>query len=694
MRAKVDVTWKKIGNRKRIKVPKRLQSVEELTQLKKQADLLLEQENANKPPPQVSEIVVDMRTPEEKLMAAKSKLKNLKTINSFMGGAAMKKSLMLKKAAEEEEVNKEADEAAENNGSGGDFFAALLKAKVRARTQAYAKIAQEEEEKANRKPGVRDWPAWLTEFSKTRLDQARNARMLHTQTVRCARDPDAEQELRFLQKKAKSHELPRLTYRDWSKHVPMPPDEREWSVKPNLRIPGDYFKMDSIGWTPEDKYILALKSPIAAKYMESVYVILQEFLVPASKDGDKKLGIGEKVKVLELGSGSGEHAVVVCKRNSDVLWQPTDVSEVCVDSINKRAKLCKVLKGNTPQSINGNCCEAFKFNVLYYEKAFKELDNKWRSVDVLVALNVIQYTPFRFVENMFKAAKEVVKLFGYVFVYGPFRVDGQLAPDQELQDVNIRKLSAKLGIRDLEDVVAIAGQYTFQLELKFDLEGGNIALIFKKIPPNMAKETSAEVKEDAEGDKEELEEEKNRTERKSMKQKLTQRFRDVKNMTSMFRKTGFFRKTISEKKNGVSDGESEDDNKTKDVQGESEKRGAGESDADSDGKARIARKSKKNPRRRVSKEDSSGSESDQSKGSKGQRKSRATRATKKNPRKTRQESKTGRKKDSRDSREQQRADRKSRMTRATKGKKEGKLSEKAAQAKADALAEAAMSKFL
>ena len=133
--------------------------------------------------------------------------------------------------------------------------------------------------------------------------------------------------------------------------------------------------------------------------------------------------------------------------------------------------------------MNGNLNEAFKFDVLYYERMMGPegpLDNKWRAVDMLVAMNVIQYAPFRFVENMFRCANEVVKVFGTVFLYGPFRVEGVLPHELDIVDVNLRKLSAKFGIRDLEDVVAIAGEHMFQLELKFDLPDNNLAIVFRK----------------------------------------------------------------------------------------------------------------------------------------------------------------------------------------------------------------------
>jgi len=265
----------------------------------------------------------------------------------------------------------------------------------------------------DRPPGLRDWPRWLTEYSKPAVTQARNARMLHKQKVKASKDPDREEEFNDLVAKAKKMILPKISYENWTKHVPMPAgDKRSWSIPLNKRLEGDYFRYDSLGWTKEEGYIQALNSPSVAKGMEEVLATLTPFLVPASKDGDKALVQGDKVKVFELGSGSGEHAVMICEKNKDVIWQPTDNKKICVSSVNARSKYYRVLKNNDPKNMHGNLYECFQFEILNYEKAMENenLDNKWRSVDMLVALNVVQYAPYRFMENMFRFAGEIVKV--------------------------------------------------------------------------------------------------------------------------------------------------------------------------------------------------------------------------------------------------------------------------------------------
>ena len=109
--------------------------------------------------------------------------------------------------------------------------------------------------------------------------------------------------------------------------------------------------------------------------------------------------------------------------------------------------------------MNGNCFEAFKFDITVYDKTMALLEAKWKSVDMLVELNVVQYAPWRFVENLFKCGSEICKMYGFIFLSGPFRIDGNITHEQEMMELHLKTLSAKYGIRDLEDIIEIASTY-------------------------------------------------------------------------------------------------------------------------------------------------------------------------------------------------------------------------------------------
>ena len=156
----------------------------------------------------------------------------------------------------------------------------------------------------------------------------------------------------------------------------------------------------------------------------------------------------------------------------------------------------KVYKDNTPEYQNGNLHEALLLDILNYDKALSILEPKWKSVDVLVVMNVVPYAPLRFVENLFKFGSEVVKMHGTIFVTGSFKSNGALTPLQEKLDMRLRTMSARCGIRDLDDVIAVAKTYLFHLDLKFEMEEGNVALIFKKTPPFVRDEKKVEDKDE------------------------------------------------------------------------------------------------------------------------------------------------------------------------------------------------------
>jgi hypothetical protein len=233
-----------------------------------------------------------------------------------------------------------------------------------------------------------------------------------------------------------------------------------------------------------------------------------------------------------------------------------------------------VMKNDEPKHVDGNVYESFQLEIMNYEKAIENerLDGKWRSVDLVVAMNVVQYAPYRFMENFFRFADEVVKVFGCVFLYGPFRVDGCLTREQEIINLNLGKQSAKFGIRDQEDIVAIAKEFLFVLDLKLDLTEGNVALVFKKTPKEMAKiETKVEtVEKKEEGAK--------RGDRPSMGVKLRSSMKSVKNAGSFIAKSLFGASLSGKKKDEAVDAADAAKKEAADEAGE---------DGEGDGEARL-----------------------------------------------------------------------------------------------------------
>ena len=135
---------------------------------------------------------VDLRSPEEKLEAAKLKLKMMKSLgansNKLKAGLFGNRKLnpnLPPTLGKDEGINlppshspemqeaidlDEADQRAANptnfNENGPSILSAIFGARVKAATEKYALEAKRQADRENRQDGLRDYPEWLTEFSK------------------------------------------------------------------------------------------------------------------------------------------------------------------------------------------------------------------------------------------------------------------------------------------------------------------------------------------------------------------------------------------------------------------------------------------------------------------------------------------------------------------------------------------------
>ena len=219
-------------------------------------------------------------------------------------------------------------------------------------------------------------------------------------------------------------------------------------------------------------------------------------------------------------------------------------------------------------------------------------------------------------------------------------------------------------------------------QLKFELEGNNLILVFKKAPLSQKKE---EVVEEVKEEKVEEEETKDRGERKSMKQRFKNVGKSVRNITrmgSMFKRSKN-KPSMQETGKGGEEGEGEGEGEGGEkelTEEEMQKFESKEQKEERERKERRSRMSKapRNARRsRQGKKDNDGDNDDDASKSRSDRKSQMS----------------GNKRNARESRQ---ARQKSRMSRQSKmdTTKKGGLNDQASAAKADALAEAAMNKFM
>ena len=144
---------------------------------------------------------------------------------------------------------------------------------------------------------------------------------------------------------------------------------------------------------------------------------------------------------IEIGSGSGQHAVHFARGLGHMEWQPTEVAE------------------NLP-SIHAWRAEAGLKN-LREPLALDLFSDDWTATEVqaLVCINTIHIVSWKGVEKLFAGAGRLLAPGGVMYVYGPFRyANRSLEPSNEEFDRWLKARDPVSGIRLFEDVNRLAGK--------------------------------------------------------------------------------------------------------------------------------------------------------------------------------------------------------------------------------------------
>ena len=148
-------------------------------------------------------------------------------------------------------------------------------------------------------------------------------------------------------------------------------------------------------------------------------------------------------RVLELGSGTGEHAVFFTQSlGREILWQPSDREDAALESIAAHRAEC------ADAAARRRILPPIRIDL-----AAPELGDDI-AADAIFCCNVIHIAPWAVAEGMARIAARVLPLDGRLILYGPFKRSGaHTAPSNEAFDRSLRMQDESWGVRDLEGEV-------------------------------------------------------------------------------------------------------------------------------------------------------------------------------------------------------------------------------------------------
>lgn len=168
--------------------------------------------------------------------------------------------------------------------------------------------------------------------------------------------------------------------------------------------------------------------------------------------------------VLEIASGSGEHCAYWARVFPHLKLQPSDIHEEALNSINAWKHFFDL----------GNILNPLPLNVM---------DQTWPETvyDGIIAINLIHISPWACTAALMEKAQKHLKKGGFLYLYGPYRIDGQhTAPSNHDFDGWLKEQDPRYGVRDLSEVVETAQSFGLILQDKILMPANNFSLVFIK----------------------------------------------------------------------------------------------------------------------------------------------------------------------------------------------------------------------
>lgn len=178
--------------------------------------------------------------------------------------------------------------------------------------------------------------------------------------------------------------------------------------------------------------------------------------------------------VLEVSSGTGEHAIFFAPQLQPRRWQPSDPNPIAQASI-------RAWQAHNPAE-----------NLLP-PIALDATDSVWpveqdsyqnsESITAIVNINMIHIAPWPACLGLMAGAGRILPPGGVLYLYGPYKQEGRhTAPSNAAFDESLQAQNPDWGVRDLEAVIAAAEGEGLAFVKTIAMPANNLSVIFQANP--------------------------------------------------------------------------------------------------------------------------------------------------------------------------------------------------------------------
>lgn len=168
--------------------------------------------------------------------------------------------------------------------------------------------------------------------------------------------------------------------------------------------------------------------------------------------------------VLEIASGTGEHALFFAERFPNLQWQPSDIHPDALASIEAWRSAAERPNLRAPLVIDAASAD-------------------WAvdQADAVLSINMVHISPWRSAIGLLHGAARLLAPGAPLILYGPwFKEDLPTVPSNLAFDADLRERNPEWGIRRVEDFAAAAEERGFQLAETRTMPANNLMLLLRR----------------------------------------------------------------------------------------------------------------------------------------------------------------------------------------------------------------------
>ncbi len=183
--------------------------------------------------------------------------------------------------------------------------------------------------------------------------------------------------------------------------------------------------------------------------------------------------------VLEVSSGTGEHAVFFAPQLHPRKWIPSDPNPMA------RASIAAWREHYPADNLYPPIALDVRDPIWGVEQdelpePLQDRDFNRSSIVAIVNINMIHISPWSACLGLMAGARRILPQDGILYLYGPFKQGGKHTASSNANfDESLQAQNPEWGVRDLDEVVAVAQAQNLSLIKTYTMPANNLSVIFQ-----------------------------------------------------------------------------------------------------------------------------------------------------------------------------------------------------------------------